>query len=145
MPKMNTREYRTLKDAHDETETLKRRLFNAELNLAKLTKCARCEHEFNWDSLYRCIECEMLACKPCMLTHFKQSKSKHPHIVNGEFQSDKYPTCPAGKVPLSTKDKTAQDLLWEYAQRRRTVDPEFSADLEICLLKHGSEPKRPAA
>lgn len=23
------------------------------------------------------------------------------HIINGEFQSDKYPTCPRGKVPLS--------------------------------------------
>lgn len=22
------------------------------------------------------------------------------HIINGEFQSDKYPTCPPGKVPL---------------------------------------------
>jgi hypothetical protein len=33
-----------------------------------------------------------------------------PHIVGGEFQSDKYPACPRGKVPLSTKDKTAQDL-----------------------------------
>lgn len=40
------------------------------------------------------------------------------HIIDGEFQSDKYPTCPRGKVPLSVKDKTAQDLLWEYAQRR---------------------------
>ena len=33
----------------------------------------------------------------------------------GEFQSDKYPTCPPGKVPLSVKDKMAQDLLWIYA------------------------------
>jgi len=53
------------------------------------------------------------------------------HIIDGEFQSDKYPTCPAGKVPLSTKDTTAQDLLWEYAQRRRAVDPEFANDLEL--------------
>lgn len=41
------------------------------------------------------------------------------HTVNGQFQSDKYPTCPPGKVPLSVEDPTAQDLLWEYAQRRR--------------------------
>lgn len=53
---------------------------------------------------------------------------------NGEFQSDKYPTCPPGKVPLSTKDPMAQDLLWEYAQRRRSVDAEFSEDLEQALL-----------
>lgn len=55
----------------------------------------------------------------------------------GEFQSDKYPTCPAGKVPLSVKDPTAQDLLWEYAQRRRAVDAEFSDDLETSLLAAG--------
>lgn len=60
---------------------------------------------------------------------------------DGLFQSDKYPTCPAGKVPLSVKDESAQDLLWEYAQRRRSVDAEFSADLEQCLLKEGYKPK----
>lgn len=62
------------------------------------------------------------------------------HIVNGKFQSDKYPTCPAGKVPLSVKDTSAQDLLWEYAQRRRAVDSEFAADLETCLRAAGYQP-----
>lgn len=59
--------------------------------------------------------------------------------INGDglFQSDKYPTCPPGKVPLSVKDATAQDLLWEYAQRRRVVDAEFSDDLEACLKAAG--------
>jgi len=61
----------------------------------------------------------------------------HPHLISGEFQSDKYPTCPRGKVPLSVKDRTAQDLLWEYAQRRRPVDAEFAADLEIALKAKG--------
>ncbi len=56
---------------------------------------------------------------------------------DGEFQSDKYPTTPAGKVPLSVYDTTAQDLLWEYAQRRRSVDAEFSSDLEASLLRAG--------
>lgn len=56
---------------------------------------------------------------------------------DGEFQSDKYPSCPAGKVPLSTADPSAQSLLWEYAQRRRKVDAEFSADLEIALKAKG--------
>lgn len=59
---------------------------------------------------------------------------------DGEFQSDKYPSCPAGKVPLSTKDPTAQDLLWEYAQRRRPVDAEFSEDLEAALRAKGFVP-----
>ena len=64
----------------------------------------------------------------------------HPHLIDGEFQSDKYPTCPRGKVPLSCKDPAAQDLLWEYAQRRRSVDAEFSADLEIALRSAGYVP-----
>lgn len=60
------------------------------------------------------------------------------HITaDGQFQSDKYPTCPPGKVPLSVKDATAQNLLWEYAQRRRPVDAEFSADLEAALIAAG--------
>ena len=62
------------------------------------------------------------------------------HLIDGEFQSDKYPTCPRGKVPLSVKDKTAQDLLWEYAQRRRSVDAEFSDDLETALKAAGYKP-----
>lgn len=63
------------------------------------------------------------------------------HIIGGEFQSDKYPTCPRGKVPLSVKDPTAQDLLWQYAQRRRSVDAEFSEDLETALRAAGYEPQ----
>lgn len=63
------------------------------------------------------------------------------HInADGQFQSDKYPTCPPGKVPLSVKDSTAQDLLWEYAQRRRPVDAEFSEDLETALKAAGFQP-----
>lgn len=62
------------------------------------------------------------------------------HIVNGEFQSDKYPGCPAGKVPLSVKDRTAQPFLWAYAQVRRSVDAEFSDDLEAALRNAGYVP-----
>jgi hypothetical protein len=58
---------------------------------------------------------------------------RRPHLIDGQFQSDKYPTTPRGKVPLSVKDATAQDLLWEYAQRRRAVDKEFADDLEEAL------------
>ena len=68
----------------------------------------------------------------------------HPHLIGGEFQSDKYPTTPRGKVPLSVKDKTAQDLLWTYAQRRRVDDGEFANDLELALTKHGFVPSTPA-
>jgi len=64
------------------------------------------------------------------------------HLIDGEFQSDKY-VCPRGKVPLSVKDVTAQDLLWEYAQRRRSVDAEFSDDLEMALRIAGYNPLAP--
>ena len=56
---------------------------------------------------------------------------------NGEFQSDKYPLCPPGKVPLSTKDPMAQDLLAIYATRRLPVDGEFSDDVRACLESKG--------
>lgn len=62
------------------------------------------------------------------------------HLINGEFQSDKYPTTPRGKVPLSCTDKRAQDLLWTYAQRRRDIDATFSADLETALRNAGYKP-----
>lgn len=61
----------------------------------------------------------------------------HHHLIKGEFQSDKYPTCPRGKVPLSVKDKDAQPLLWHYAQLRRPVDSDFAMDLEIALKRAG--------
>lgn len=64
------------------------------------------------------------------------------HLIDGEFQSDKYPTTPRGKVPLSCVDPTAQDLLWAYAQRRRAVDPGFSGDLEAALRAAGFSPER---
>jgi hypothetical protein len=55
------------------------------------------------------------------------------HLIDGDFQSDKYPMTPRGCVPLKCSDVSAQDLLFEYAQRRRAVDAEFSADLEQAL------------
>jgi hypothetical protein len=64
-----------------------------------------------------------------------------PHIVDGEFQSDKYPTCPRGKVPLSVKDPMAQDLLWAYALRRMEKDTQFSEDLMFALQCAGYHPK----
>ena len=52
---------------------------------------------------------------------------------DGEFQSDKYPWCQPGFVPLKLSDPMARSLLWAYAQRRRKVDEAFSLDLERCL------------
>lgn len=65
------------------------------------------------------------------------------HLVDVDgvltFQSDKYPTCPAGKVPLSVKDPEAQLLLWRYAKLHQRLDAEFSADLETALINAGFE------
>lgn len=70
-----------------------------------------------------------------------QNEDEYSHINSDRrFQSDKYPNCPAGKVPLSTDDPDAQDLLWDYAQRRRKVDPDFSRDLEKCVVNDGFVP-----
>lgn len=74
------------------------------------------------------------------LTGATEGAASGSHLIDGEFQSDKYPTCPRGKVPLSVKDGTAQDLLWTYAQRRRAVDAQFSADLETALRTAGYQP-----
>lgn len=63
------------------------------------------------------------------------------HIdADGKFQSDKYPTTPAGFVPLKVSDKLAQDLLMSYADRRRELDPGFSEDLITCLAAEGYGP-----
>ena len=67
------------------------------------------------------------------------------HLIDGEFQSDKYPTTPRGKVPLSCKDPMAQDLLWRYAERRREVDKEFARDLQVALDLKGYSHKLKAS
>jgi len=62
-------------------------------------------------------------------------KDGREHLtVTNEFQSDKYPWCPAGFVPLKITDLMARDLLWHYAYLRRGVDKEFSRDLEEALV-----------
>ena len=62
------------------------------------------------------------------------------HIIDGQFQSDKYPNCPRGLVPFKVTDRMAQDLLWEYANRRRSIDETFAANLRRLLLDAGYKP-----
>lgn len=64
------------------------------------------------------------------------------HLINGEFKSDKYEWCELGFVPLKLTDLMAQRPLWDYAQTRRSVDPEFSTDLEEALRLQGYVPKQ---
>jgi hypothetical protein len=63
------------------------------------------------------------------------------HIINGQFQSDKYTWCLPGFVPLKVTDPMAQPVLWQYAQTRRERDPEFADDLEFALRAAGFNPK----
>lgn len=61
-------------------------------------------------------------------------KEGREHLtVTNEFQSDKYPWCPAGFVPIKITDPLAMDLLSEYADRRRVIDAEFTRDLNEAL------------
>ena len=59
------------------------------------------------------------------------------HLIDGEFQSDKYPWCHRGFVPLKLTDPMAQGLLWEYAHQRASVDQEFADDLLEALRIKG--------
>jgi hypothetical protein len=62
------------------------------------------------------------------------------HLVDGKFQSDKYTWCQPGFVPLKITDPMAWEPLWRYAQARRSVDAEFSDDLELSLRRAGFSP-----
>lgn len=62
------------------------------------------------------------------------------HIIGGVFKSDKYEWSPPGFVPLKLTDPMAWDPLWAYAQARRSVDSEFSDDLEAALVTAGFVP-----
>ena len=62
------------------------------------------------------------------------------HIIDGEFQSDKYPWCRRGFVPLKLTDLMAQPFLWDYARQREGVDREFAEDLRTALRLQGYEP-----
>lgn len=56
------------------------------------------------------------------------------------FQSTVYPTCPPGIVGISTNDDIGQDLLWEYANRYRTINRKFADALQRSLILDGYTP-----
>ena len=51
------------------------------------------------------------------------------HLIDGEFQSDKYPWCKRGFVPLKLTDPNARAVLCAYAELRRPIDAGFADDL----------------
>lgn len=68
------------------------------------------------------------------------TRGDHINGATGRFESDKYPWCEPGFVPFKITDKMAQDLLWQYADRRRSIDPDFADDLQHCLRNEGFLP-----
>ena len=60
-----------------------------------------------------------------------------------KIQSDKYPGTPPGKVPLSTSDADARDVLWIYAQRHIERDEEFAQDVLTALQHDGYDGPTP--
>ena len=64
------------------------------------------------------------------------------HLIDGEFQSDKYPETPRGLVPLKPTDPRAQDLLAILAERYMEIDPEFARDLQEALRLKGFNPEQ---
>lgn len=63
------------------------------------------------------------------------------HInADGQFQSDKYPWCRPGFVPLKITDRGAWMPLWDYAEQRRPIDAAFADDLQAALKAAGFEP-----
>ena len=58
---------------------------------------------------------------------------------SGTFQSDKYPWCPAGFVPLKLTDPEAREALADYVSRKRSAcngDEDFLADLLTAIHIH---------
>jgi len=63
------------------------------------------------------------------------SPDSSSHIVDGQFQSDKYDWCPPGFVPLKITDPMAFGPLIAYAKERQKVDPQFSKDLLEAVMR----------
>ncbi len=56
-------------------------------------------------------------------------KGREHLTISGTFQSDKYPWCHAGFLPIKISDPIAYNFLKYYALSRKDVDSEFCRDL----------------
>ncbi|MEE8464967.1 MAG: hypothetical protein V3S68_00720, partial [Dehalococcoidia bacterium] len=78
---------------------------------------------------------------PFMAQVNNPSPMESEHIDSeGEFQSDKYPWCAPGFVPLKLTDPMAHAPLMAYAQTRASEDLGFATDLMVCLAAQGFLP-----
>lgn len=75
----------------------------------------------------------------CVVAREPLAEGRDHLTITGTFQSDKYPWCAAGFVPLKITDKTAHDLLRTYADRRALIDAEFGRDLHEALDNVGAD------
>lgn len=70
-----------------------------------------------------------------------EARPPREHVdAEGLFQSDKYPWCHPGFVPLKLTDQSAWPMLWQYAEARAAVDEAFADDLKHCLRVAGYSP-----
>ena len=65
----------------------------------------------------------------------KPSKNREHLTDEDAFKSDKYEWSQPGFVALKLSDPMARDLLWQYAERRAPLDPEFAQDLKYALIE----------
>ena len=147
-----------LEQAQAETERLQN--WVNDLQAGMYINCVYCGHRYGPDNevpatmadvlkkhISTCTEHPMSKLKKRIeqleagLRREKLAEGREHLTVTNEFQSDKYPWCPVGFVPLKVTDPMARDSLWDYARRRRVVDEEFTRDLEEALLfAENSEP-----
>jgi len=62
---------------------------------------------------------------------------KRPHLTQRGVFRDKYDWCKKGFLALKFTDPMAQDLIDEYAYRRREIDIEFTEDVFTALHNVG--------
>lgn len=106
------------------------------------------------DWIIQGVKGEIYPCKPDIFEMTYEPKAKalalairepfadgRDHLTeSGTFQSDKFPWCSAGFVPLKITDPAARDLLALYAVRRSSVDTAFHRDLIEALANVSEKP-----
>lgn len=87
----------------------------------------------DWAALERALDASEEGQATTKFKRLELKEGREHLTVTNEFQSDKYPWCPAGFVPLKMTDPMAIAVLRKYAYLRRTIDFEFSRDLHDAL------------
>jgi len=132
----------TLQEVRADQELVRREMAQEKAD----NSCAECMSD---GITSRCDNCHQLFCDSHITNHGVSTVSGSgrcsatvpgEHIVDGEFQSDKYEWSARGFCPLKLTDPMAWRPLWLYAQERRTVDAQFAGDLQFALAQQGWDP-----